>query len=119
MLFFGRSRRPLEAALGDADDVPADAIHAPLREAVIAALFPSSIGVAIFGVAALALDARLAAILAGLLAAMGFASLVSAVRVFDWERRYSAQAFSDARSERLFVADTPGRVWLGRRPGAG
>jgi hypothetical protein len=118
-LFFGRSRRSLEGTLADADEVPPDAVHAPLREGVVAALFPSSVGVAILGTAALALDASLAAILAGLLAAMGFASLVSAVRVLDWERRHSARAFADRRSEAVFVADAPRQSWLRRRARAG
>jgi hypothetical protein len=58
--------------------------------------------------AALALDARLAAILAGLLAAMGFAALVSAARVFDWERRHRVRLLADRRSEQLFVAGASG-----------
>lgn len=114
-LFFGRSRRPLEATLAEAVEVPADAARAPLRDGVVAALFPSSVGVAILAAAALALDARLAAILAGLLAGMGFASLVSAVRVLAWERRHGLRVLADGRTERLFAADRPRQPWPGRR----
>ena len=65
-------------------------------------------GVGILAAAALALDARLAAILAGLLAAMGFAALISAARVFGWERRHRVRLLADRRSDRLFVAGAPG-----------
>jgi hypothetical protein len=110
-LFFGRSRRPLEATLAEAAEVPPGASRAALREGVVAALFPSSVGVAVLAAAALALDARLAAILAGLLAGMGFASLVSAARVLTWERRRAVRLLADAGSERLFAEEGSRRPW--------
>jgi hypothetical protein len=107
-LFFGRSRRPLETTLAEAAPVPPDAGSAPLREGVVAALFPSSVGVAILAAAALALDGRLAAILAGLLAGMGFAALISAARVLAWERQHRVRLLADRGSGRLFAASAEG-----------
>ena len=51
------------------------------------ALFPSTVGVTLLAAAALAVDPRLAAILAGALAGMGTASLAYGVQLAWWEWR--------------------------------
>ena len=60
-----------------------------------ASLFPSTVGVAILAAASVVWDARLTAILAGMLAAMGFASLVFGLRAAWWERAHGGRLVSE------------------------
>jgi hypothetical protein len=75
----------------------------PLTRAVGASLFPSSVGVAILAAASIAWDARLTGILAGMLAVMGFASLVFGLRAAWWERTHDARVLAASAVEEVYV----------------
>jgi hypothetical protein len=102
-LFFGRRHRALEDAAATAPDLPPHATDAGLSRAVVASLFPSSVGVAILAAGSVFLDARLTAILAGMLAAMGFASLVFAGRSAWWEHEHSVRLVATPGLGALYV----------------
>ena len=102
-LFFGRRHQALEDVAARAPELPRDAADAGLSRAVVASLFPSTVGVAILAASSVFLDARLTGILAGMLAAMGFASLVFAARAAWWEREHSARLFATPGFESLYV----------------
>lgn len=69
-----------------------------------AKLFPSTVGVSLLTTAALAFEPVLAAILAGALAGMGLASLVTGVNLLWTERQEGVQVFADDRGG-LFVRE--------------
>jgi hypothetical protein len=91
---------------GDApESLPHDArLAAPWRAALDAAM-PSTVGVAVLAVIALAIGQEvLAALLGGVEAGMALAGAIAFVRVVEWERREGA---------RLMVEVGPrGRVWV-------
>ena len=69
-----------------------------------AKLFPSTVGVSLLTTAALAFEPVLAAILAGALAGMGLASLVTGANLLWTERQEGVQVFADDRRG-LFVRE--------------
>ena len=69
-LMFGQHTRGLDDVLERAEPLPDDAEREPAGATVWAALWPSTVGTTFFAVAALAIDARLATLLAGVLAGM-------------------------------------------------
>lgn len=75
--------------------LPDDALHASNWQMTRAKLFPSTVGVSLLAAAALAFEPVLAAILAGALAGMGVASLVTGVNVLWMERQEGVQVFVD------------------------
>jgi hypothetical protein len=89
-------------ASGAAEPAPADARYATPLGLLRQALFPSSVGVTALTLLALPFDTTLAALLAGVLAGLGAASAVSAVRVLAWERAHGLRLY-DA-GDRLYVA---------------
>jgi hypothetical protein len=84
------------------EPLPADAGAAPFRHAVAVALWPSTIGVAVFAVASLAADTVLAALLAGILAGMAVASVISLSRIVVTERGEGVRYYGEFRGRRLF-----------------
>lgn len=88
------------AALGPA---PLDARYLSRLELVRAAIFPSTVGVTVLAAVALVVgQATLAALLAGVLAGMGFASLAAGV---DWllrERQEGREYFTEPDGPRVF-----------------
>jgi hypothetical protein len=66
---------------------PPDARYESKAELARAAIFPSTVGVTVLAAAALAFDLTLGAVLAGAVAGMGLAALVSAARIAEQERR--------------------------------
>ena len=105
LLFGGRTPRPLER-FADAPPPPAGAAVDGLTRAVRDALFPSTIGVTVLAAAALALDARLAALLAGALAGMGTASLANGAQLVWWQRRHGLRLLTGPGGE-VFAVRRP------------
>jgi len=103
-LMFGQRTRALDDILDRAEPLPAEAEREAARATVWAALWPSTIGTTFFAVAALAIDARLAALLAGVLAGMGCAGLAYGLSRLWWERERGVRVLGDRRSNRVFLA---------------
>jgi hypothetical protein len=61
--------------------LPPGAVAAPLHRVLAVGLWPSTLGVAVFAVASLAADAVLAALMAGILAGMAVATVISLARI--------------------------------------
>jgi hypothetical protein len=70
--------------------------------AVAGGLWPSTYGVAVFAAIALAADATLAALLAGILGGMAVASMLSALRIAASERREGARFYGELGGRRVF-----------------
>ena len=92
-------------ASGEAFPAPPDARFATTFELVRDGLLPSSVGVAVLVGLALPFEQTLAALLAGVLAGLGAASALSAVRVLAWERAHDLRLY-DA-GDRLYVGQGP------------
>ncbi len=83
---------------------PVGADYASVAEAARIGVYPSTIGVSALAAVALVVDARLAALLAGVLAAMGAVALVLGGRVLWSEQRDGLRLFvSRTRPPRLYV----------------
>jgi hypothetical protein len=83
---------------------PAGARYASVGEAARIGVYPSTIGVSALALAALFVDARLAALLAGVLAAMGAAALALGGRALWIEHRDCKRLLvSRTRPPRLYV----------------
>jgi hypothetical protein len=102
-LMFGQRTRGLDDVLERAEPLPDDAEREPAAATVWAALWPSTIGTTFFAVAALAIDARLAALLAGVLAGMGVAGLAYGLNRLWWEHERHVRLLADRRSQRVFL----------------
>jgi hypothetical protein len=98
--FFDPRSRFLGSA--PAEPAPAEARFATPLELVRAGLLPSSVGVAALTAVALPFQQTLAALLAGVLAGLGAASALSALRVLAWERAHGLRLY-DA-GDRLYVS---------------
>jgi hypothetical protein len=99
-------RRRAWARLADAAAAPADAPVERRRRTLLAATYPSTLGLTGLTAIALVADSRLAAFLAGVLAGLGLAALGFAAQVAAWER---------ARHVRLLVErGRGGRAFLRR-----
>jgi hypothetical protein len=68
-------------------------LEEPWRSA-FRSLYPSTLGLAVLGAIAIAFDPLLSAILAGVIAGLGVASLVTAVDVLQEERRLGARLYT-------------------------
>jgi hypothetical protein len=68
------------------------------------AAYPSTIGLAVLTVIALALQPGLAALLAGLLAGLGVMSLVGLARLASWEARRGTRFFVEPGTDTVFEA---------------
>jgi hypothetical protein len=84
--------------LRQADPTPRPAppefdLEVPWRSG-LRALYPSSLGLTVLAAIALAFDPVLSAVLAGVIAGLGFAGLVAAVDVALQERRLGGRLFS-------------------------
>jgi hypothetical protein len=88
---------------GGAEPAPVDARYASVPRLLRQAVFPSSVGVAALTLLALPFDATLAALLAGVLAGLGAASALSALRVLAWERAHGLRLYDSGN--RLFVSE--------------
>ena len=92
------------------DPLPSEARVATLSYTVADGVLPSTVGVTVLMVASLVFEPRLAALLAGLLAGMGLAALVSVVQLLDWERRAGARLYATpGYSPQLFAEPRPVR----------
>jgi hypothetical protein len=102
----GARRRRAWVRIEHAEPAAADVRVESLRRSLAAATYPSTIGLtALIGVA-LWRDARLAALLAGILAGLGVAALAFAAELAAWERRRGGQV--------LVERGSGGRVFLRR-----
>jgi len=98
--------RPQRAArrFGDAQPVPDDfRVESRLR-ALVAATYPSTIGLTVLTVIALWPQPPLAAFLAGILAGLGVMALVGLARLSAWERGRGSRFFIEPKSEQVFEA---------------
>jgi hypothetical protein len=83
--------------------VPDDALYAGRLETALAACLPSAVALTVFSLMALLLEPTLAALLAGGIAGLGLAGLVSGLRVALQEREEQAELFV-AKGARLVYA---------------
>ena len=74
------------------------------RETLLAALLPSTLGVAVLVVVAVVANPTLAAFLAGILAGMGFTALVTAAQIFMLERELVGRLLVDRRGRAVYLA---------------
>jgi hypothetical protein len=97
-------RRRAWARIAGAEAAPVDAsVESPWRS-LLAATYPSTIGLTILTVVALVADPRLAALLAGILAGLGLAALVFAAQLAAWEReRHGRLLVEPGRGGRAFL----------------
>ena len=97
-------RRRAWARIVDAGAPPAQASVEPWRRTLLAATYPSTLGLTGLTAAALVANARLAAFLAGLLAGLGLAALGFAARLAAWERdRHGRLLVERGRGGRTFL----------------
>ena len=105
----GDPRARLLGARGEPEPVPANAIFASPLEIAARAAFPSTVGVAVLAGVALAFEPVLASVLAGLLAGMGLAALVSIVQLASEERRAGVELYAESgRGRRRFIRSRAG-----------
>jgi hypothetical protein len=90
------------AGTTDAAPAPAHEQEAMLRT-LLAAAWPSTAGVAVLLAISVAIDPRVAALLAGVEAGMGAAALLSAARIRARERALGGQLLIDRRTRRLYL----------------
>ena len=84
------------------EPLPPGTHAAPFHHAVAAGLWPSTLGVTVLAVAALAADAVLAALMAGILAGMAVASVVSVARIVMSERADDVRYYGEFGGRGLF-----------------
>lgn len=66
-------------------------------------VFPSTVAVAVLSAAALAFDAAVSAVLAGVLAGMAVATLAGWLQIAAWERAAGGRLYAERRGELVFV----------------
>jgi hypothetical protein len=88
------------------DAAPADAEVQSLRETLRTAVWPSTVGVAVLLAISLGANPTLAALLAGVLAGMGIAALLSAGQTYMSERALGGRLLVDRRQKRLYVTQS-------------
>jgi hypothetical protein len=97
-------RRRAWARIAEAEPAPADASVEPWRRTLLAATYPSTIGLTILTTVALVADPRLAMLLAGILAGLGLAALGFAAQLAAWEReRHGRLLVEPGRGGRAFL----------------
>jgi hypothetical protein len=84
--------------------VPPGARFDSAWETIRAGIFPSTVGVAALAAIALAFNAVLTALLAGLLAGMGLAGFVSGIQLAARERAEGVTLYADRRGGGLYAA---------------
>ena len=96
-----RGRSP-EAETRDAGPPPADAYYESLWEVARSVVWPSTVGLTVLTGVALAFNAGLAALLAGILFGAGVAALALGLQLAAWEKAEGVRVFVDGR-RRVFV----------------
>ena len=100
----GDPRARVLAPRAEPEPVPAEAAYASRLEVAARAVFPSTVGVAVLTGVALAFEPLLASVLAGLLAGMGLAALVSLAQLASSERRDGVELYAEVgRGRRVFT----------------
>ena len=90
--------------LGDeAEPVPADASFEPLGRVALMATYPSTLGLAALTAVSLALNAPLAAVLAGGAAGLGVAGAISGAGIALQERAGGVRLYVERGSRRVFA----------------
>ena len=103
MLASARHRRAW-TRIGEAQPAPPAATVEPWWRSLLAATYPSTIGLTGLTGIALAVNPRLAALLAGILAGLGLGALVFAAQLAAWEREQHARLLVErGRGGRAFV----------------
>jgi hypothetical protein len=87
----GRGGTMAWARLRDAEPLPPGAQLESRSRSVVRAAYPSTIGLSVLIVLALAIDSALAAVLAGILAGIGGVAVGFAVQLAVWERKRGAR----------------------------
>ncbi len=82
--------------------LPAQASFDSWRDVARSGIFPSTVGVAALAAAALVFEPTLAAVLAGILARMAVATVLSWVELASWERQLGGTLFAE-RGGGLFL----------------
>jgi hypothetical protein len=88
---------------GEPEAVPAGVSVEPVARAALTGMYPSTLALSALTIAALAFDPKLAAVLAGAIAGLGVAALVSGGQTAWQERSTRARLYADRRSKRLFA----------------
>jgi hypothetical protein len=88
--------------------VPANADVLSLAETLKAAVWPSTVGVAALLVAAVAANPTLAALLAGVLAGMGVAALISAAQTLVNQRALGGRLLVDRKRKDVYLERASG-----------
>jgi hypothetical protein len=89
------------------DPAPPGSSVQSLGETLRAAVWPSTVGVAVLLAVALAANQTLAALLAGVLAGMGIAALLNAAQTFANQRALGGRLLVDRRRKQIYVERTP------------
>jgi hypothetical protein len=87
---------------GEPEPAPEHQVEPPVRT-LIAAAFPSTVGVAVLLAISLGVNAALAALLAGVEAGMGAAALLTAARIRAQEQALGGRLLVDRRARRVYV----------------
>jgi hypothetical protein len=103
-LLFDARVRSLDAAVARAQPLPDGARKETVGAAIWAALWPSTGGVTILALIALAFAAELVAVLAGVLFGMGLAGLAYGVYGLWWEARADVRLYVDRRARQVYAA---------------
>jgi hypothetical protein len=105
---FGFGVSILSAERYFADDEEPDAapayVEEPALSTLAAAVWPSTVGVAVLIAISLTVNATLTALLAGVEAGMGFAALLTAMRISARERELGGRLLVDRRRRKVFVS---------------
>jgi hypothetical protein len=97
-------RRRIWARIAEAGAAPGDAPVEPWPRTLLAATYPSTIGLTGLTAIALAANPRLAAFLAGILAGLGLTALAFAAQLAAWEReRHGRLLVERGRGGRAFL----------------
>ena len=75
----------------------------PRREVVLRNIYPSTVGVTVLGLIALAFQPTLAAVLAGVVAGMAAATAVVWLEIASLERRLGGILFGEPGVDRLYL----------------
>ena len=87
----------------DPQPLPGEAIPERWAEIARTDVFPSTVGVAVLTVVALAFDAALAGMMAGILGGMALMTIVSGALVAVAERRFGGALYLERASRRLYI----------------
>ena len=96
-------RRRFFAPREEPRPAPAGAQYESRLEAAAGAIFPSTVGVALLAAVALARAPTLSALLAGGIAGMGVAAVLSIPRIVGWEDRLGGRIWHDRTTDLLYV----------------